>query len=119
MILDRGFRDSLGILKAFGIDAAMSSFLGRGRLQFDVYDVNRSPFGTKLRWVVGSVNVRLKRFRRFSETVQDSSLPSVPDYIAIVAALTNCFHLLLVVALPDDDEIVRHKNSLLMQSNTL
>ncbi|CAF3862255.1 unnamed protein product [Rotaria sp. Silwood2] len=31
MILDRGFRDSLGVLKALGIDAAMPSFLDTGR----------------------------------------------------------------------------------------
>ena len=49
MILDRGFRDSLGVLKALGIDAAMPSFLEPTQRQFDVYDANRSRFVTKLR----------------------------------------------------------------------
>ena len=119
MILDRGFRDSLGVLQALGIDTAMPSFLGRGRQQFDVYNANRSRFITKLRWVVESVNARLKRFKWFSQTIQNSSLPSVPDYVAIVAALTNCFHSPLVTPSPDDDETVRRMNLLLTQSNVL
>ena len=40
MFLDRGFHDSLSVLKALGIDAAMPSFLGKSRPQFDVSDVN-------------------------------------------------------------------------------
>ena len=119
MILDRGFRDSLGLLKAFGIDAAMPSFLGREREQFNVYDANPSRFIAKLRWVVEGVNARLKRFRWLSQTIQNSSLAALPDYVAIVAALTNCFHVPLVTSSPDDDETVRRMNSLLTQSNIL
>jgi len=36
MILDRGFRDSLGILKTLGIDTAMPPFLSKNQSQFDV-----------------------------------------------------------------------------------
>ena len=105
MLLDRGFRDSLGVLKALGIDAAMPSFLDRKKTQFDVYDANRSRFITKLRWVVKSVNARLKRFKWFSQTIQNSSLPSVPDFVAIVAALSNCFHVPMVTTSPHDDNV--------------
>ena len=38
MIFDRGFRNSLGVLKALGIGAAMPSFLEPNQRQFDVYD---------------------------------------------------------------------------------
>jgi hypothetical protein len=82
MILDRGFRDSLGVLKALGIDAAMPSFLDKNQRQFDAYEANRSRFVTKLRWVVESVNAYLKRFIWFSQTIPNSSLPSVPDFLA-------------------------------------
>jgi hypothetical protein len=109
MILDRGFRDSLDILKALGIDATMPSFLGQNQRQFDVYDANRSHFITKLRWAVESVNARLKRFKWFSQTIQNSSLPSFPDFIAIVATLTNCFHVPMAAASPDDDNLMRHR----------
>ena len=119
MVLDRGFRDSLGVLKALGIDTAMPSFLGRGRRQFDVYNANRSRFITKLRWVVESVNTRLKKFQWFNQTIQNSSLPSVTDYIAIVAALTNFFHSPVVIPSPDDDKAVRRMNLLLTQNNIL
>ncbi|CAF2973288.1 unnamed protein product [Rotaria sp. Silwood2] len=50
-IPDRGFRDSLGVLKSLGIDVAMPSFLGRKRKQFDIQDANNSRFVTMLRWV--------------------------------------------------------------------
>ena len=119
MILDRGFRDSLGILKALGIDAGMPSFLSKNQRQFNVYDANRSRFITKLRWVVESVNARLKRFRWFSQTIQNSLLPSVPNFLAIVAALNNCFHVSMVTPSPDDDNMVRGMNCLLTQSNAL
>ena len=119
MILDRGFRDSLGVLKALGIDAAMPSFLDKTQRQLNVYDANRSRFVTKLRWVVESVNARLKRFKWFSQTIQNSSLPAVPEFLAIVAALNNCFHVPMVTPSPDDDNVVRHMNRLLTQSNTL
>jgi hypothetical protein len=36
MILDRGFRNSLGILKSLGVDVAMPSFLDPKQKQFDV-----------------------------------------------------------------------------------
>ena len=77
MILDRGFRDSLGVLKALGIDTAMPSFLSQNQQQLDVYDANRSRFITKLRWVVESVNdgsrdsnglvkpFKIRRYHRF------------------------------------------------------
>ena len=119
MLLDRGFRDSLGVLKALGIDVAMPSFLDRNKRQLDVYDANRSRFVTKLRWIVESVNARLKRFKWFSQTIQNSSLPSVPDFIAIIAALSNCFHVPMITASPDDDNVVRRMNNLLTQSNML
>jgi hypothetical protein len=63
LILDRGFRDSLGALKALGIDVAMPSFLDQNQRLFDVNNANRSHFVTKLRWVVECVNARLKRFK--------------------------------------------------------
>ena len=94
----------------------MPSFLGRGRRQFHVYDANRSRFITKLRWLVESVNTRLKWF---SQTIENSSLPSVLNYVAIVTALTNCFHSPLVTPSPDDAETVRRINLLLTQSNIL
>ena len=119
IILDRGFRDSLGVLKALGIDAAMPSFLDKSRRQFDVYDANRSVFVTKLHWVVEGVNARLKRFKWFSQTIQNSSPPFVSDYMVIVGALSNCFHVPMVTTSPDDDDVIRRMSLLLTKSNVL
>ena len=63
IVLVNSFRDSLCVLKVLGIDAAMRSFLSRGRRQLDINNTNRSRFVTELRWVVEDVNARLKRFK--------------------------------------------------------
>ncbi|CAF5058661.1 unnamed protein product [Rotaria magnacalcarata] len=112
MILDRGFRDSLGVLKSLGIDVAMPSFFGPKQNQSDVQDANNSRFVTILRWVVESVNARIKRFKWFNQVIPNSSLPSVQDFICIVAALLNCFHVSMVTPSPNDDETIRRMNSL-------
>ena len=119
MILDSGFCNFLDLPKALGIDAVMLPFLGTGRQQFDVYDTNRSRFMTKLRRVVEDVNVRLRRFKRFSQTIQNSLILSVPDSMAIVAALVNCFYSPVATSSPVDDETVRRMNLLLTQRNIL
>ena len=61
---------------------------------------------------------RWKR-QRAAEKIQNSSLPSVPDFIAIIAALSKCFHVPVVTASPDDDKLVRRMKKLLTQSNML
>ena len=63
MILETGFRDLLGVFRALGVDAGMGSFLSKNQRQFSAYGASRSRFSTKLRCVIESVNVRLKRFR--------------------------------------------------------
>ena len=117
MILDRGFRDSLGVLKALSINAALPSFLDKSRQQFDVYDANRPRFVTKLHWVVEGVNARLKRFKWFSLSIQNSSLPFVSDCMAIVGALSNCFHVPMVITSPDGDDVIQRMSLLLTKSN--
>ena len=119
MILDRGFRDSLGVLKSLGIDVAMPSFLGPKQNQFDVQDVNNSRFVTTLRWVVESVNARIKRFRWFNQVITNSSLPSIHDFICVLAALLNCFHVPMKTPSPFDDDIIHRMNSLRNKSNDL
>ncbi|CAF1555974.1 unnamed protein product, partial [Adineta ricciae] len=119
MILDRGFRDSLGVLKSLGIDVAMPSFFGPKQNQSDVQDANNSRFVTILRWVVESVNARIKRFKSFNQVIPNSLLPYVQDFIYIVAALLNCFHVSMVTQSPNYDETIRGMNSLRTQNNTL
>ncbi|CAF4934745.1 unnamed protein product, partial [Rotaria socialis] len=97
----------------------MPSFLGPKQNQSDVQDANNSRFVTILRWVVESVNARIKRFKSFNQVIPNSLLPYVQDFIYIVAALLNCFHVSMVTPSPNDDETVRRMNSLRTQNNTL
>ena len=119
MILDRGFRDSLDVLKSLGIDVAIASFLDPNQKQIDVQNANNSRFVTMLRWVVESINARIKRFKWFNQVVPNSSLPSIQDFICILAALLNCFHASMKTPSPDDDDIIRRMNSLRNKSHTL
>jgi hypothetical protein len=119
MILDRGFRDSLGVLKSFGIDVAMPSFLDRKQKQSNVQEANGFRFVTMLRWVVESVNARIKRFKWFNQVITNSSLPSIQDFTAIIAALLNCFHTPMVTPSPNNGAIILHMNSLRTKSNAL
>ena len=93
MILDRGFRDLFGVLKSLGIDAGMPSFLAKNQQQFNMYDATRSRFVIKLRWVVESVNARLKKFKWFSQTIQDSSVRPfqtfLPSWQHLITASTS------------------------------
>jgi hypothetical protein len=119
LLLDRGFRDSLGVLKSLGIDAAMPSFLGPKQKQLNVEEANNSRFVTILRWVVESVNARIKRFKWFNQVIPNSSLPSIQDYTAIIAAILNCFHVPMITPSVTDDSVVCRMNLLRTSSNVL
>ncbi|CAF5168013.1 unnamed protein product, partial [Rotaria magnacalcarata] len=51
LVVDRGCRDSIGVMKALGLEAAMPTFLD-GRRQFSAEEANESRCITKIRWVV-------------------------------------------------------------------
>ena len=119
MIVDRGFRDSLGVLKAFGMDVAMPFFMSSHQKQLDVQQANNSRFVTMLRWMVESVSSRMKRFRWFNQVIPNSSLPFIQDFTCILAALLNCFHVPMMTPSAGDDGIVRRMNTLRTESNTL
>ena len=116
MILDRGFRDSLGVLKSFGIAVAIPCFLSHNEKQFDVQEANNSRFVTMLRRVVESVNARIKRFKWFGQVIPNSLLPFIENFTAILAALLNCFHTPMVTTSTAND-IITHMNSLRTKSN--
>ena len=94
IILDRGFRDPLGVLKSLGIDVAMPSCLDPSQKQIDVQNANDSRFVTMLRWMVESVNVCIKRFKWFNQVTPNSSLPSIQDYLytSSTSQLFSCIY---------------------------
>ena len=49
MVVDRGFRDAVGILKDFGINAQMPHFLNKSPKQHTTEEANESRLVTKVR----------------------------------------------------------------------
>lgn len=50
MIVDRGFRDSAGVLSELGINMEMPSFLQKGQRKHTTKETNNSRFITKVRF---------------------------------------------------------------------
>jgi hypothetical protein len=90
VIVDRGYRDSTGMMRALGLDVCMPEFLN-GRRRFDALEANRSRFISKIRWVVESANGRVKQFKWLNQTIQNSTIPQIRDYLQIACALGNAY----------------------------
>ena len=61
LVLDRGFRDCLEFLECLGYKCESPPFLGKDK-QHTTQEANLSRLITKIRWVVESVNGRLKKW---------------------------------------------------------
>ena len=69
--------------------------------------------------MVESTNARIKLFKWFNQVIPNSSLPFIQDFICILAALLNFFHVPMINPSSYDDETIRHMNSLRKESNDL
>ena len=87
-MVDRGFRDSISIIQALGLNVAMPLFLD-GKDQFSYDEVNYAGCITEVRWVVEAVNRRIKQFTYFANTIQNSSLGYLENDLSVVCALIN------------------------------
>lgn len=97
LIVDRGFRDSAGVLADLGIQMEMPSVLQKGHKQHKTEDANSSRLITKIRWVVESVNARIKTWRYLTRQLPNSQIPFVGNmYESLVLSATNTGHLLAV-----------------------
>lgn len=91
-ILDRGFRDSIGLLQECGYRAYMPDSLLEGEHQLTTAQANRSRCVTMCRWVVEVVNGYLKRdFKILRQEYCHRSLPHMMQNVQIAAALLNSF----------------------------
>jgi hypothetical protein len=97
VVVDRGFRDSVNIMKGLGLEVAMPPFLD-GRRQFSTTESNQSRCITKVRWIVEAVNGQMKQFKFLSNTIQNSSLPHLEAYISIVCSIINRYRLPMVTS---------------------
>ncbi|CAF3956339.1 unnamed protein product, partial [Rotaria sp. Silwood1] len=96
--------DSVEIMEELGLNVALPSFLN-GRHQFTTDEANQSRYVTKIRWMVEAVNSRIKQFKFLSNTVQNSSLPYLEQYLSIACALINRYQSPLKTNTSEDAEI--------------
>jgi hypothetical protein len=106
-VVDRGFRDVLDQIRSHGFNVYMPSFLPKSTKKYTTSEANQNRFVTKIRWIVESVNGRIKQFKFFDRVIQNSCLPYVHDYLRIVCAITNAYHSRLILNTTNDAEIAR------------
>lgn len=105
LVVDRDFRDAIDILKDFGINAQMPHFLNKSQRQHSTEEANESRLVTKVRWVVESVNGRIKKWKALSNTMPNTQIPYIGDYVRIVCSICNAFRPALVTS-PESDEVI-------------
>ncbi|CAF3738772.1 unnamed protein product [Rotaria socialis] len=88
IVVDRGFRDCVNAMEDLGLNVVFPPFLN-GRKQFTTTAANQSRFVTKVRWVVEAENGRIKQFKFLANTVANSSLPHLEQYLSIVCSIIN------------------------------
>ena len=111
-MVDRGFRDSISAMEGLGLEVKMPPFLNRRR-QFTSDESNQSRCITKIRWVVEAVNGRLKQFKFFSNTVQNSSLPHLEAYMLIACSPINRYWSSMATSTPEIERAAQQMLSLL------
>ena len=105
-------------MKAFDLDVCMPEFLN-GRCQFDALETNRSRFIDKIRWVVESANSRIYYFNLLNQTIQNSTIPQILDYLQIACALVNVFRTPAKFSSSNDDQIAANMLACLHEPNLL
>lgn len=116
-MVDRGFRDSVDAMEVLGLEVAMPPFLNRRR-QFSSEESNPSRCITKIRWIVEAVNGRMKQFKYFSNTVQNSSLPYLETYILSACSLVNRYWSPMITSAPEMERVAQQMLSLLNRNKT-
>lgn len=91
-------------MENLGLNVVLPPFLN-GRRRFTSSEANESRCVTKVRWVVEAVNARIKQFKFFTNTVQNSSLPHLEQYLLIVCALINQYQAPMKTSTPQDVQI--------------
>lgn len=89
-VVDRGYRDSIGLLQELGIDHQMPSMLAPGQKQFTTEQANHSRLVTKTRWIVEARNGHLKTIFKFLDgIVSIVHLENIGDFYRIGGAMIN------------------------------
>lgn len=92
LILDRGFRDSIEDIDSCGYLSYMPASKNDTELQLSTFQANESRKVSMCRWVVETINGRLKnQFRLLRSQYFNVATPHLFEEIKIAAALLNAF----------------------------
>lgn len=120
MIVDRGFRDSIKLMEDFGLRTEMPNFLPKGQKQHTTEEANTSRLITKVRWIVESVNGRIKQWKFLQNIVPNSQIPYIGEYVRLVSAICNKYRAPLNTGDAESDQLLGAKmKHLAKQKNTL
>jgi hypothetical protein len=120
LILDRGFRDVIGIINASKVLTFMPHCLDKGQDQFSAEQANESRKITKLRWVVEAANGRLKNvFSFFHETISAAYFPKLNRFLRIAVAIQNAFFVPLFTETPEHIRMAEEMNQADVRTNNL
>lgn len=90
MVLDRGFRDALADAEECGFTVYTPQTLSRHETQLSTEAANKSRLVTLVRWVVETINGRMKRdFKIFRNKYFNITLTTAMTDFRIAAALVN------------------------------
>ncbi|XP_071181323.1 uncharacterized protein [Mytilus edulis] len=104
-IVDRGFRDVVEYLEQQGYSVQMPLYLKKGQKQHTTEEANSSRLVTKVRWIVESVNGRLKQWRFFDKVVSNHYIPFIGELLRLVCALCNKYRPAIASSNADDIKI--------------
>ena len=106
-VVDRSFRDILSYIRSLSFTVYMPPFLSKSPKSYTTTEANRNRFITKIRWIVKSVNGRVKQFEVFDRVIPNSSLSCIHNHLWIVGAIINAYRPELIRYTSYDDEIAR------------
>ncbi|XP_033763920.1 uncharacterized protein LOC117345083 [Pecten maximus] len=106
-IVDRGFRDSVSFLEEHGYRVEMPPYLKKGAKQHTTQDANLSRLVTKVRWIVESVNGRIKQYRMMDKVVPNTYIHCIGDFIQIICSILNKYKKPLLQPTASSEEMAR------------
>ena len=62
----------------------------------------------KIRWDIESVNGRVKHFKWLNQTVQNTRIPQIRDYLQVACALINASRAPVIFSFSNHDQITTH-----------
>ena len=74
----------------------MPHFLTQSQKQLSTEEANETRLVTKVRWVVESVNGKVKQWKAVSNEMPNSQIPYIDDYIRIICSVFNAFRPVLL-----------------------